>query len=164
VGYDVERWDMLRTFACSQRDDGEMDVVSSTEHKAAIVWNIRRQLSRLEPGLRGVSLGGWLVPERWMTPDLFSAAGTDDAIDMWTLCESVGYERAGELLDYHYSQFLNLREDMRWLAQHGFTAVRRPSLASVVVSRFPCDRLSFQHWNHVPASFHVPVKTGARVH
>lgn len=31
-----------------------------------------------------------------------------------------------ELLDYHYSQFLNLRDDMRYLAQHNFTAVRAP--------------------------------------
>lgn len=91
LGYpeDPAQWDMLRTFSCSRREGGEMR--AEWEGKG-VVWNVVRQMQRLEPPVQGVSLGGWLVVEKWMTPNVFAYA--EGAEDQWTLTENLGYDRA----------------------------------------------------------------------
>lgn len=71
--------------------------------------------------LRGVNLGGWLVLERWITPSLFAGL---TAKDEYGLCQELGAE-AADILDIHRRNFIT-RDDFRWLAQHGITAIRLP--------------------------------------
>lgn len=69
--------------------------------------------------LRGVNLGGWLVLERWMTPDLF--AGTD-ALDEYGFMQADG---ALQKLRQHQKSFIT-EEDFKWLSNHDINAVRIP--------------------------------------
>ena len=69
--------------------------------------------------LHGVNFGGWLLLERWMTPALF--AGTD-ARDEYEFMQTPG---ATAKLREHQKTFIR-EEDFRWLAGHGYDAVRIP--------------------------------------
>ena len=71
---------------------------------------------------RGVNLGGWLVLERWMTPDVF--AGTS-AADEYSLCRELGSMQARDRLERHRSSFIT-REDIQKLADMEFTVLRVP--------------------------------------
>ena len=72
--------------------------------------------------LRGINLGGWLVAERWMTPDLFTGVEGDGEI---ALVRELGYEEARKRLIAHRDSFIT-EDDFRWIAQHGFDFVRLP--------------------------------------
>lgn len=69
--------------------------------------------------MRGVNLGGWLVLEKWMTPELF--AGTD-AVDQYTFMQTPG---ARVKLREHEKNFIR-EADFKWMKQHGIEAVRIP--------------------------------------
>jgi glucan 1,3-beta-glucosidase len=71
--------------------------------------------------LRGVNLGGWLVLEKWMVPDLY--AGTE-AEDEYSLCSALG-NKAKERLDRHRETFITA-DDFRWIKRCGLNAVRLP--------------------------------------
>jgi len=71
--------------------------------------------------IRGVNLGGWLVLERWMVPDVYSKT---DAQDEYSLCLALGDEAKGRL-NHHREKFITV-EDFRWIADHGLNAVRLP--------------------------------------
>ena len=73
------------------------------------------------PKLRGVNLGGWLVLEKWMVPDVFR--GTD-APDEYGLCLALGKE-AKARLDEHRETFITAA-DFQWIKQCGLNAVRLP--------------------------------------
>ena len=69
--------------------------------------------------LRGVNLGGWLVLEKWITPELFK--GTD-ARDEYSLVKtSLGRKR----IEKHRKTFMK-EADFEWLAGNGINAVRIP--------------------------------------
>lgn len=69
--------------------------------------------------LRGVNLGGWLIPEKWITPGLFK--GTE-ARDLYQLSSSqLGRERLAK----HFSNFIT-EADFKWLAENGVNAIRLP--------------------------------------
>lgn len=69
--------------------------------------------------MQGVNLGGWLIPERWLTPSLFK--GTD-AKDIATLLQtSEGRAR----YQSHLEEFI-VEDDFRWLAEHGVELLRLP--------------------------------------
>ena len=70
---------------------------------------------------RGVNLGGWLVLEKWMVPDVFR--GTD-APDEYSLCLDLG-DRAKARLNQHRETFITA-EDFRWIKNRGLNAVRLP--------------------------------------
>lgn len=72
--------------------------------------------------IRGVNLGGWLVLERWITPSLF--AGTK-AADEYTLCETLGPEKATARLERHRETFIR-EEHLQRIAEMGMNAVRVP--------------------------------------
>lgn len=72
--------------------------------------------------LRGINLGGWLVAERWMTPDLFEGVTGSGEI---VLVRDLGYEAARERLIKHRDTFIT-ENDFRWIAEHGFDFVRLP--------------------------------------
>ncbi|CCE62927.1 hypothetical protein TPHA_0D02910 [Tetrapisispora phaffii CBS 4417] len=88
--------------------------------------------------IRGISLGGWLVTEPYITPSLYHNATeiytssnssysnlTDPIIDEHTFCEKLGYETAGKLLQAHYESFIT-EDDFRQISEDGFNLVRIP--------------------------------------
>lgn len=72
--------------------------------------------------IRGVNLGGWLVLERWITPQLFDKYGEDNERD---LLENLGHDAAQKLLAEHRNTFIT-PDDFRFLADRGFNSVRLP--------------------------------------
>jgi glucan 1,3-beta-glucosidase len=76
-----------------------------------------------KPGkIHGVNLGGWLVLEKWITPSLFAG---DQAADEYTLCQTLGQEKASKNLKHHRETWIT-SDDFKWLAAHGINAVRLP--------------------------------------
>src|SRR6478736_6585410 len=71
---------------------------------------------------RGINLGGWLVAERWMTPQLFAGVIEDGEI---ALVRELGYDEARRRLEMHRSSFIT-EKDFQWIAEHGFEFVRLP--------------------------------------
>lgn len=76
----------------------------------------------MSKALRGINLGGWLVAERWMTPQLFEDVNGDGEI---ALVRELGYEMAKRRLTTHRDQFIR-EEDFQWIAEHDFDFVRLP--------------------------------------
>ncbi|KAG8844941.1 hypothetical protein FRB96_002776 [Tulasnella sp. 330] len=80
--------------------------------------------------VRGVNLGGWLVPEPFIVPALFQKYQntTIQAIDEWTLSENMANDTAngglGQLED-HYNTFIT-EEDFARIAGAGLNWVRLP--------------------------------------
>lgn len=72
--------------------------------------------------IRGVNLGGWLVLEKWMKPELFD--GTD-AVDETTLSQQLAPEELKRRLEEHRSTFIT-EEDFAWIAGTGLNTVRLP--------------------------------------
>lgn len=70
----------------------------------------------------GVNLGGWLVLEHWITPDVF--AGTS-AMDEYSLCRELGAEKARERFERHRDGFIT-RDHIHELANMGLTILRLP--------------------------------------
>jgi glucan 1,3-beta-glucosidase len=75
----------------------------------------------MKRALRGVNLGGWLVLEPWITPTLFKGTG---APDEFTFCDQADARRRRQLRQHHKTWIT--RKDFKWLADHGFEAVRIP--------------------------------------
>ena len=73
--------------------------------------------------LKGVNLGGWLVLEKWMTPEVFKGV---EAEDETYLCAGLGRERARERLTAFRDTFITAR-DFAEIADRGFNAVRIPA-------------------------------------
>lgn len=72
--------------------------------------------------IRAINLGGWLVAERWMTPGLFvGVAGEGER----AIGRELGIGEARRRLQKHREAFIT-EADFRWLATHGFEAVRIP--------------------------------------
>lgn len=72
--------------------------------------------------LRGVNLGGWLVAERWMTPELFRDVKADGEI---ALVRELGMEMAKKRLKKHRDEFIT-EQDITWIKKQGFDFVRIP--------------------------------------
>ncbi len=80
--------------------------------------------------IRGVNLGSYLVPERWMVPSFYE--GTDAT----SLCGFAAQNRstAAARMRRHLAEYIG-EDDFAWLAAHGFNAVRVP----------------LGYWNVIPA-------------
>lgn len=79
-------------------------------------------------GLKGVNLGGWLVLEPWINTDLFSKDNFSDGDipgDEFNFCEQLGTDKAGELLEKHYSSWIT-EDDFSKMKEYGLNAVRIP--------------------------------------
>ncbi len=84
-------------------------------------WFRRRPAIIVKPEtIRGVNLGGWLVLEKWMTPEIFRGLATDE----YSLCERAD-ESVRAKLTTHRDTFIT-KDDFIWLADHGVSAVRLP--------------------------------------
>lgn len=69
--------------------------------------------------LHGVNLGGWLVLEKWLTPQLFEGS---DARDEYELMKTPGSRQKIQL---HRQSFIT-ESDFKWLSKNGINAVRIP--------------------------------------
>ena len=85
--------------------------------------------------LHGVNLSGWLVPEPWVTPELFSGtrATSDDA-----LFAAGGPKHYEELVRGHRATFVNAEDFQRMagvinqpLAGHTLSTIDQPALAKI---------------------------------
>jgi glucan 1,3-beta-glucosidase len=56
--------------------------------------------------IRGVSLGGWLVLEPFITPSLFNPYVPNGVVDEWTLCAHLGPDAATNLVEEHYATWV----------------------------------------------------------
>ncbi|GAB7328834.1 hypothetical protein MBLNU13_g00718t1 [Cladosporium sp. NU13] len=72
--------------------------------------------------IRGVSLGGWLLVEEWITPSLFRDTNAEDE---WNLCNDLGKDQCSKRLDSHWSDFIN-RDDFEDMKTAGLNAIRIP--------------------------------------
>jgi glucan 1,3-beta-glucosidase len=71
--------------------------------------------------IRGVNLGGWLVLEKWMKPELFDGL---KALDETSFCRELG-NKAALTLRAHHESFIT-ECDFQWIAAHGLNLVRIP--------------------------------------
>ena len=69
--------------------------------------------------IQGVNLGGWFIPENWLTPGLFS--GTT-AVDLDTLLQT---PEGKKRYDAHLDSFIT-EEDFKWLVDHKVNSIRLP--------------------------------------
>jgi len=85
--------------------------------------------SLLQPKLRGVNLGGWLVLEPWITPSLFyqfeGKPPEQTAVDQYTFCRALGPAEANRQLREHWRQWVT-EDDLRALVDQGINTVRIP--------------------------------------
>lgn len=68
---------------------------------------------------QGVNIGGWLIPENWLTPSLFSNTGAEDLDTL--LRSDTGRERYKTHLDTFITE-----SDFQWLADQGVAWIRIP--------------------------------------
>ena len=75
--------------------------------------------------IRGVSLGGWLSIEPFVTPSFFAQySGRDNIIDEYTLSKRLGTS-AAQFLEVHYATFIT-EQSFREIRDAGLDHVRIP--------------------------------------
>ncbi len=72
--------------------------------------------------ITGVNLGGWLVLERWITPQVFAGTEAQDEI---TLCEQLDEVSRNERLSRHRQTFI-AEADFARIARYGLGLIRIP--------------------------------------
>lgn len=93
------------------------DVIIDLQSRQNPSWNYNTQK------IRGVNIGGWLVAEPWITPDLFDNTGDNRVIDEYTFGQYVGNARSR--LQAHWASFIT-EDDFRQIASLGLNHVRIP--------------------------------------
>lgn len=73
---------------------------------------------------RGVSVGGWLALEPFITPSMFDYASDEGVIDEWNLCLQLGHSKS-ERLEKHYAEFIT-EDDFKAIADAGLDHIRIP--------------------------------------
>ena len=69
--------------------------------------------------IQGVNLGGWLVLEKWMTPELYTGSDAPDEYHLLT------DKKERSWLHTHRHTFIT-KDDFTWLKAHGIKTVRLP--------------------------------------
>ncbi|KAF5321474.1 hypothetical protein D9619_001134 [Psilocybe cf. subviscida] len=75
--------------------------------------------------VRGVSIGGWLNLEAWVTPSLFTNSGDIRIIDEWTFGQYQDPAKALQTLQNHWDTFIT-EQDFADIAAAGLNHVRLP--------------------------------------
>lgn len=83
--------------------------------------------------VKGITIGGWLVTEPYITPSLYNNASSiaadmgnyTDIVDEYTLCDVLGYDQARSLLEEHFETWIN-EDDFKQISEDGFNLVRLP--------------------------------------
>lgn len=103
-------------------DRGAVPRSSTKESASPVTVGLFLYTGTMKRALRGINLGGWLVVERWMTPQLFKGAtGEGEA----AFVRSLGAERARKRLIAHRDTFIT-EKDFSWIARQGYDFVRVP--------------------------------------
>ncbi|CCF57582.1 hypothetical protein KAFR_0C05910 [Kazachstania africana CBS 2517] len=110
--------------------------LKSLQKKFASYYNTSSNSSHIS--VRGITIGGWLVTEPYITPTLFKNAtsmatymnssflsSNNTIIDEYTLCEALGYNTSKELLSNHYATWIT-EDDFKQISEDGFNLVRIP--------------------------------------
>ncbi|XFA98979.1 glycoside hydrolase family 5 protein [Candidatus Izemoplasma sp. B36] len=71
--------------------------------------------------IRGLNLGGWLVLEKWMTPELFKGYNAEDEYNLLLELK----DKRFDVLKKHRDSFIN-EEDFKWISEYGINVVRLP--------------------------------------
>lgn len=81
--------------------------------------------------VRGITVGGWLVTEPYITPSLYhkamDTAGNESSsiIDEYTMCKALGYDKARSLMADHFATWIT-EDDFKQIKEDGFNLVRIP--------------------------------------
>ncbi|KAF7288873.1 Glycoside hydrolase family 5 protein [Mycena indigotica] len=75
--------------------------------------------------VRGVSLGGWLVLEPWITPSIFDSTGNPAIVDEWTFGQLQSRPVATAALTKHWDTFIT-ESDFAAIKAAGLNHVRVP--------------------------------------
>ncbi|CDU22267.1 related to EXG1-Exo-1,3-beta-glucanase precursor [Sporisorium scitamineum] len=75
--------------------------------------------------VRGVSLGGWLVVENFITPGVYASTGNANIVDEWTFGSLQPRDQAVSILQKHLNTFVS-EDDVRQIAAAGLNHVRIP--------------------------------------
>ncbi|KAG6876479.1 hypothetical protein C0992_012826 [Termitomyces sp. T32_za158] len=75
--------------------------------------------------VRGVSLGGWLVLESWITPSIFDNTGDFRIVDEYTFGQYQDHTKAFAVLQAHWDSWIT-ESDFRDIAAAGLNHVRIP--------------------------------------
>lgn len=75
--------------------------------------------------VRGVSLGGWLVLEAFITPSLFDSFDCASCLDEWHIGKDVSKSKATKILTNHFNSFIT-EADFAKIASLGLNHIRIP--------------------------------------
>lgn len=75
--------------------------------------------------VRGVSVGGWLVIEDFITPSIYQQTDDNRVIDEWSFGKYVPHDKAVSILRDHYDNFIT-EDDFAEIASLGLNHVRVP--------------------------------------
>ncbi|CCE78540.1 Piso0_001166 [Millerozyma farinosa CBS 7064] len=100
------------------------------EPNNAVLNNTTREKDADNEKIYGVSLGGWLVLEPWITPSLFDEAANYSATgeipgDEYSFCKLLGKDECKRVLQQHWDSFYN-KDDFEDIAKLGINLVRIP--------------------------------------
>ncbi|KAJ1909347.1 hypothetical protein H4219_006416 [Mycoemilia scoparia] len=102
---------------------------TTANYKSNPEFDTKYPLSKDPRTMRGVNLGGWLVLEPWITPDLFqqfvSKPASEQAVDEYTFCQKLGQQECKSQLTKHWDTWVT-RQDIEKLASYGLTHLRIP--------------------------------------
>ncbi|KAI0966182.1 glycoside hydrolase family 5 protein [Xylaria arbuscula] len=111
---------------------------------------------------RGVSLGGWLSLEPFITPSLFNYDSRLGIIDEWTLCTHLGPKTTSETLEKHYATFVT-EQTFQEISDAGLDHVRIP-YSYWAVQTYDDDPYLFRtSWRYLLRGIEWARKYGLRV-
>jgi glucan 1,3-beta-glucosidase len=166
---DPTSWLDLTDFNCTFTDQtvGDLPIVGLNS-----TWDDSKQANPNVPPLnqpwgsysstpfRGVSLGGWLSLEPFITPSLFNSDPT--LVDEYTLCSKLGPKDAATTLEKHYSTFIT-EDDIKAIAAAGLDHIRIP-FSYWAVKTFDSDPYVFGvSWRYLLRGIEWARKYGLRV-
>lgn len=94
---------------------------ASTTVTALAKWNQTDPNSKI----MGVSIGNWLVLERWLDEDWITGVAGDNVWDEWSFMNILGKTAAATALEEHWNTWVN-ETDLDTLKSVGINAVRIP--------------------------------------
>lgn len=99
--------------------------VNPTANKLVTVVDMNQKFSSWSTWkARGVNLGNWLVLEEWMHASWFNSVAPD-AVDEWTLCQSLGTVQCKDVLQAHWASWITT-DDIKMMASMGVNTLRIP--------------------------------------
>ncbi|PVH76885.1 glycoside hydrolase family 5 protein [Cadophora sp. DSE1049] len=166
---DPTSWLDMTGFNCTFTDEtvGGLPIVGLNS-----TWNNSKQANSNVPPLsqpwgsysdqpfRGISIGGWLSLEPFITPSLFES---DSSLkDEYSLCKKLGPEKAAATLEKHYATFIT-EDDFRSIAAAGLDHIRIP-FSYWAVKTFDDDPYVFGvSWRYLLRGIEWARKYGLRV-